>query len=185
MRDDLFLHEGHLLEPHFDSQVASCHHHPVRLLEDALQLGEDLWLLYLRDHRDVRPAVSEEFLDLDDVAPRADERQGDQVDPVADGPLEVLQVLGREGRQLTGGRVRQMDSLSVLDHPADFDTASPEPSSALKDSEPYSSVIDQDRVARAQVLNRFPGRDGYPLRVGGFFTPLDLDFRAFHELEWP
>jgi hypothetical protein len=98
LADDLLLDVRHVLDRHVDAEVAAGDHDDVDLAQDAREIGEDLVALELGDDRQLGGLATQERPDLVDVVGRPHERDGDEVDPVAEAEAQVLAVFVRQAR---------------------------------------------------------------------------------------
>ena len=111
------LHAGHLLQRHFDAEIAARHHQRVGEIENIAEPRHRLRLLDLGHHRG---AAAGDFLGLGDVLGALNERQRDPVDAGIERGFEIGDVLGRQRRERNDG-VGQADAFAVRNSAADFD----------------------------------------------------------------
>lgn len=97
--DDAPLRVGDRLGGELHTQVAARHHDAVGGLDDLVDVVQPLLVLDLRDDLDRAVVGIENLLHGGHVARRTDERVRDEVDVVADGPLdEAAVLLGHRGQ---------------------------------------------------------------------------------------
>jgi hypothetical protein len=96
--DDVLLDERHLLRAHLHAQITACHHDPIALRHDRVQLGDGLRLLDLGDHRDIGPALPEERLECLDILRPPHEAERHEVHALRDAELDIPLVLLGERR---------------------------------------------------------------------------------------
>ena len=149
----MLLEERHRRRADLDAEVAARDHDCVRLDDDRLERLDRLGLLDLRDHVRRRALRLDAAAQVADVVGRADERERDEVDSELEREGEVVDVLGRQGRdrQRDAG---QVDALVRLDAAADHDRADgPQALDAL-DAKPDVPVVDEDVVAGPRAPRR-------------------------------
>ncbi len=115
--DHMLLNGRHLLRRHFDPQVSARDHDPVGGFEDAFQVLNGLRLFELGDDPGLGAHGGHAMPHQPDVFRGAHEGDGDGVHSVADGELQILFVLGGQGRY-PHRDARQVDALVLAQHAA-------------------------------------------------------------------
>ena len=161
---DPLLDHRHLLRRQLDPQVAPGDHQAVERLDDGVEVGDRLRLLDLGDDRHVAADRLHDQPDGVHVGRLPHERQGDKVDPEAEGEGQVVDVLGGHGRGAEPG-AGQVHALVVrqratLDHPA-----GDVPAVGGDGLEPDEAVVDEERVARDHVAGQVLVGHRRPLAV--------------------
>ena len=142
----LFLHAGHLLQRHFDAEIAARHHQRVGEFHDLGEPGHRLRFFDLGHHRG---AAARDFLRLGDVLRPLDERQRHPIDAGIERGFQIGAVLlGECGKR--NGRIRQAHALAVGQFAGHLDARHHTLGLGLRDREPHLAVVDQQRA---------PGRD--------------------------
>lgn len=149
--DRALLHDGHLLQRHFDAEVAAGDHDAVERGDDVVYVLHGLWLLDLGDDGDAPAFLVHDAVDVLDVASAAYEGQGDDVGADAQGPAEVIDVL--LGERGDGHRdAGEVEALVVGDHAAFDDGGADAGSVDLGDLQGHFAVVDEDEFAGGHVV---------------------------------
>jgi hypothetical protein len=144
--DQPFLGPRDLLDRQLDAEIAAGDHDPAaRRLDDLLGPLRRLRLLDLRDQRDVRSAVRQALLDRLQVGGAADERDGEQIDPVVAGEVDPG-LIGGAGRRQVGVGARQIHALMRADRASGLHLAGDVSLGDRSDSESHPAVGQEHRV---------------------------------------
>ena len=143
--DDLLLRHRHLFRLQLHAQIAAGHHHPVAIVEDALQLRQRLRLL---DLGQTGGAALHDLLQLGHVLGLLDEAERHPVDADPQGEGQVLAVLGRQGRD-RHYRLGHGHTLAVRQFRAALDRHIGPGVITLIDPQPHPPVVEQQQHAGA------------------------------------
>ena len=177
--DDPLLDERHERRTDLHTEIATRNHHRVGLGEHVVEDVDRLRLLDLRDHVRVRVSLLEQCLQVAHIGRRADKRERDKVHARRDRPLEIREVLAREGRD-RHRHARKVHALVRADEPTDDHCAGGATTFHVLDAEPDEPVVDQHLVPGLENVPDH-GRGNRQLAVGRGFLCTDADLVAFVE----
>ena len=158
---DLFLTAWNLFKRQLDTEIAPRDHDAVGKLENLRQHGEGRRLFDLG--HDAGPSAHE-LARLGYVVRALHERQGDPVDAVARGNLEVGPILGRQGGH-GENRIRQIDALAGRKSAAEYHPRLDPARGYGGDLDPNAPVVEQQVVANPGRLEDLTVRQMNPLLI--------------------
>jgi hypothetical protein len=168
------LHQRHPLQRHLHAEVAAGHHDPVERGQHRGQLGDRLRLLQLGQHRNGPALLGQHRPDRPGVGRRPDERQRGQVHPEREREPQVLGVLA--GQRRLAHRDPGQGQALVIGHRAAFGHLADHVGSADGDDhQPHVAVVDQQPVARRDVVGQPRVRRRHPPRGAGLVLGGDRD----------
>ena len=179
--DGALLHDRNGFQRQFDAQIAAGDHDSVECVDDLLEVVDGLRLLDLGDDGDVTPLLGHDHVHALHVLGAAHERQGDQVGADAQTPAEVgLVLLGQRGN---GDRdAGKVDALVVGDGAGDDDLGRDHDAVGLDDLDLDLAVVDQEVVARLDVVREALERRRDDLLGAGDVLGGDLEDVADREI---
>ena len=159
------------------AEVTASDHDAVEGPDDLVEVVDGLGLLDLGDDREAQPFLIHDPVDLCDVSRAAHKRQGNHVDPQAQGPAQVLLILVGHRRHAHRGS-GDVDALVVGEHAALDDHARHISVGHVGDLEADLAVVDEDPQAGSNVTGQAGIRRADLLDVARNLTVGDGEGRA-------
>ena len=151
----MLLIQRNQLEGNFHTQVSSGNHDTVSYVKDGIEVIIAFLVFNLGNYFNVRTSfISQDPLDLLDIGSSSDKTGGDEINTVTGSETDVLFILfgdKRHGQHDT----RQINALLSSDRPAVHDFAGQFILALGLDSQGDLAVIDQDLLARIDILVDF------------------------------